>query len=60
MLFPNRRIETLCGTSGGEEKSEAEWKGLAGLRRIAQNQRRWSNFFISVGRNPLKSLDSQK
>jgi len=58
MLFPNPRIETLCGTSGGEEKSEAEWR--AGLRRMAQNQRRWSNFLISVDRNPLKSLDSQK
>jgi len=43
-----------------EEKSEAEWRGLAGLRRFAQSLGRGPIFFISIGRNPLKSPDSQK
>jgi len=60
MLFPNRRIETLCGTSGGEEKNEAEWRGLAGLRRFAQSQRRESDFLISNRPQPIEKSRFEK
>jgi hypothetical protein len=30
------------------------------LRQIVQSLRRWQNFFTGIGRNPLKSPDSEK
>jgi hypothetical protein len=41
-------------TAGGERSLEIR------LRRFAQRLRREPNFLISLGRNPLKSPDSQK